>query len=204
MQTRAGGLSAQVYQPHLTPEQMADAQEITKNPERLQQQLLSMAPVAGQLDSANTAINGHKFVSGETASWKERIFEGGMTFLGMGPLLGGIGATGKSAAKHLGNAADAVDNVAVKGIKAAGSFNHTVKSLDDALATIRKAMPDAVELPPAVAGQPYPSPPAGVKKWFQIHPPEPGVGNNLPHIKFADWTNGKKGTGGSWGHIFFP
>jgi hypothetical protein len=97
-----------------------------------------------------------------------------------------------------------VDNVAVKGIKAAGVFNHTVKSLDDALATIRKAMPDAVELPRAVAGQPYPSPPPGVKKWFQIHPPEPGVGNNLPHIKFADWTNGKKGTGGSWGHIFFP
>ncbi|MFO0261303.1 MAG: hypothetical protein ACK53V_06710, partial [Planctomycetota bacterium] len=79
-----------------------------------------------------------------------------------------------------------------------------VKSLDDALATIRKAMPDAVELPRAVAGHPYPSPPPGVKKWFQIHPPEPGVGNNLPHIKFADWTNGKKGTGGSWGHIFFP
>ncbi|MFO0528028.1 MAG: hypothetical protein ACK52A_08010 [Planctomycetota bacterium] len=97
-----------------------------------------------------------------------------------------------------------VDKVAVKGIKAAGVFNHTVKSLDDALATIRKAMPDAVELPRAVAGHPYPSPPPGVKKWFQIHPPEPGVGNNLPHIKFADWTNGKKGTGGSWGHIFFP
>jgi hypothetical protein len=97
-----------------------------------------------------------------------------------------------------------VDNVAVKEIKTAGGFNHTVKSLDDALATMRKAMPDAVELPRAVAGQPYRDPPPGVKKWFQIHPPEPGVGNNLPHIKFCDWTNGKKGTGGSWGHIFFP
>gem|GEM_PF-440553 len=96
------------------------------------------------------------------------------------------------------------DAAAIRGIRAAGVFNHTAKSLDDALASIRKAMPDTVELPRAIAGRPYPSPPPGVKKWFQIHPPEPGVGNNLPHIKFVDWTNGKKGTGGSWGHIFFP
>ncbi len=30
------------------------------------------------------------------------------------------------------------------------------------------------------------------------------VGNDLPHVKYADWTRGKKGRGGSWGHIFFP
>jgi RHS repeat-associated protein len=91
----------------------------------------------------------------------------------------------------------------VRGIKAAGRFDDTVKSLDEARAAIQKAFPDAVELPPAVAGQPYPSPPPGVKKWFQLHPREPGVGNDLPHLKYADWTTGKKGTGGSWGHIFF-
>jgi hypothetical protein len=91
----------------------------------------------------------------------------------------------------------------VKGIKAAGRFDDTVRTLEEARAAIKKAYPDAVELPPAVAGQPYPSPPPGVKKWFQLHPPEPGAGNNLPHFKYADWTKGKKGTGGSWGHIFF-
>lgn len=92
----------------------------------------------------------------------------------------------------------------INGIKAAGKFDDTVGSLAEARAAIRKAFPDAVELPPAISGQPYPSPPPGVKKWFQVHPPEPGVGNNLPHIKYADWTTGKKGTGGSWGHLFFP
>jgi hypothetical protein len=91
----------------------------------------------------------------------------------------------------------------VNGIKASGKFDDTVGSLAEASAAVKKAFPDAVELPPAIAGQPYPSPPPGVKQWFQVHPPEPGVGNNLPHIKYADWTTGKKGTGGSWGHIFF-
>jgi len=91
----------------------------------------------------------------------------------------------------------------VNGIKAPGLFNDTVGSLDEARAAIKKAFPDAVELPPALPGKPYPSPPPGVKKWFQVHPPEPGVGNDLPHIKYVDWTTGKKGTGGSWGHLFF-
>ena len=91
----------------------------------------------------------------------------------------------------------------VNGIKAPGLFDDTVGSLDEARAAIKKAFPDAVELPPALPGKPYPSPPPGVKKWFQVHPPEPGVGNDLPHIKYVDWTTGKKGTGGSWGHLFF-
>jgi hypothetical protein len=72
----------------------------------------------------------------------------------------------------------------VNGIKAPGLFNDTVGSLDEARAAIKKAFPDAVELPPALPGKPYPSPPPGVKKWFQVHPPEPGVGNDLPHIKW--------------------
>jgi hypothetical protein len=65
-------------------------------------------------------------------------------------------------------------------------------------------MPDAVELPPAVAGQPYPNPPPGVKKWYQLQPPEPQVGNHDPHFKYVDWTKGKRDAGGSSGHIFFP
>jgi len=92
----------------------------------------------------------------------------------------------------------------INGIKTAGKFDDSVSSLAEARVAIKKAFPDAIELPPAIPGKPYPSPPPGIKKWFQVHPPEPGVGNNLPHIKYADWTNGKKGAGGSWGHLFFP
>jgi hypothetical protein len=92
----------------------------------------------------------------------------------------------------------------VNGIKAPGKFDATVGSEADALRAVRTALPHATELPPAVAGQPYPSPPQGVKAWFQVQPAEPGVGNNLPHVKYADWTKGKKGRGGSWGHICFP
>jgi hypothetical protein len=70
-----------------------------------------------------------------------------------------------------------------QGVKAAGKYDATVGSLDEARQVIGKAMPDAVELPPAVAGQPYASPPPGVKKWFQVQPAEPNVGNMQPHIK---------------------
>ena len=93
---------------------------------------------------------------------------------------------------------------AIAGIAAPGKFDIMTSSLEEARAMIQQAMPDAVELPEAVAGQPYASPPAGVKNWFQVQPAEPEVGNYLPHIKYANWTTGKKGTGGSWGHIFFP
>jgi hypothetical protein len=55
-----------------------------------------------------------------------------------------------------------------------------------------------------VAGRPYLPAPSGVKTWYQVQPPEPSVGNDLPHVKYADWTQGKKGRGGTWGHLFFP
>jgi hypothetical protein len=88
-------------------------------------------------------------------------------------------------------------------LRAAGKYDTPpLSSLSKALELARKAFPNALELPPAVKGKPYPSPPEGVKHWFQIHPPEPGI-NELPHIKYADWRNGKKNTGGSWGHIFY-
>lgn len=92
----------------------------------------------------------------------------------------------------------------VNGIRQPGRFDATVTSEAEAKRLVGEAMPDAVELPPAVAGQPYAGPPPGVRKWFQVHPPEPGVGHDQPHVKYADWTGGKKGRGGSWGHIFFP
>jgi len=96
----------------------------------------------------------------------------------------------------------------VKGVKAPGRYNATVGSEEEATRIVRTAMPDAVEVPPAVAGQPYPIPEPGVKKWFQVQPPEPEVGNNLPHVKYEDWTRGKKKTDrhGFWGpeRVFPP
>ena len=92
----------------------------------------------------------------------------------------------------------------VKGVKAPGKYDATVGSEAEARRIIQQALPHAQEMPPAAAGQPYPGPPRGVKVWFQAQPAEPHVGNMLPHIKYADWTAGKKGSGGSWGHLFFP
>jgi RHS repeat-associated protein len=90
----------------------------------------------------------------------------------------------------------------VKGIKSAGRFDETVETVDEAISVVQTAYPNAVQLPQAISGLPYAGPPAGVKNWFQIHPAEPGY-NELPHIKYVDWTSGKKESGGSWGHIYF-
>lgn len=92
----------------------------------------------------------------------------------------------------------------VKGVKAVGKYDATVGSEDKARRILHQALPHAQELLPAVAGQPYPSPPYGVKAWFQVQPTEPDVGNMLPHIKYADWTGGKKGSGGTRGPLFSP
>jgi hypothetical protein len=96
------------------------------------------------------------------------------------------------------------DDDIIQGIGQPGRSDAIAGSEDEARRLVRSALPEAVELPRAVAGQPYPGPPPGLRKWFQVHPAEPTVGNNLPHVKYADWTGGKKGTGGSWGHISFP
>ena len=91
----------------------------------------------------------------------------------------------------------------IRGIQAAGRYDANVASEDQARRLLQQAMPDALELPAAVPVLPYPSPPAGCKKWYQLHPPEPAAGNDRPHFKYADWTRGKKARGGSWGHIHF-
>ena len=39
------------------------------------------------------------------------------------------------------------------------------------------------------------------KSGYEFHPAEPGVGNNKPHIKWWDWSNGK--ANGAEGHIFY-
>jgi hypothetical protein len=91
----------------------------------------------------------------------------------------------------------------VQGIRAPGRYDVSVASAAEARRLLKLAMPDAVELPAAISGQPYPPPPAGCKKWFQLQPPEPNVGNLRPHFKYVDWSLGKKGRGGSWGHVEF-
>jgi hypothetical protein len=83
----------------------------------------------------------------------------------------------------------------INGTKRPGKFDATVGSETDARRIVQAALPHATELPLAVPGQPYPTPPIGVKAWFQVQPAEPGVGNSLPHVKYADWTRGKKGRG---------
>lgn len=96
------------------------------------------------------------------------------------------------------------DDEIIEGIRSPGKFDADVETREDAERLVRIALPDAEELPPAVEGEPYPPVPPGVDSWFQRHPAEPDVGNSQPHVKYADWSKGKKGRGGSWGHIFFP
>ena len=92
----------------------------------------------------------------------------------------------------------------IKGIQQPGRYDTTVGSEAEARRLVRTALPNALELPSAVSGQPYSPPPLGVRAWSQVHPAEPAVGNDLPHVKYADWIGGKKGRGGSWGHVYFP
>jgi hypothetical protein len=96
------------------------------------------------------------------------------------------------------------DEEAIKGIRRPGPFDAVVESGEKARRLVRTALPHAIELPPGEPGLPYPSPSPGTGAWYQHRPAEPGVGNDLPHVKYADWTAGKKGRGGSWGHLFFP
>ncbi len=96
------------------------------------------------------------------------------------------------------------DDEIIDSIRQPGRFDGTVASETDARRLVSTALPHAIGLPPAKSGQLYASPPHGQKAWFQVQPPEPAVGNDLPHIKYADWSRGKKGRGGSWGHLCFP
>jgi hypothetical protein len=92
----------------------------------------------------------------------------------------------------------------IQGIQTPDKFEAHVASEAEALRLAQLALPHALHLSPAQSGQPYPQPPHGVLAWFQVHPAEPAVGNHLPHVKYEDWTGGKKGRGGCWGHLFFP
>ncbi|MEO6808098.1 MAG: hypothetical protein ABI353_03170 [Isosphaeraceae bacterium] len=92
----------------------------------------------------------------------------------------------------------------VRAVQAPGRYNAIVGSEDEAHLIVRKALPHAVELARGVPGQPYPRAAPGIRAWFQVQPPEPDVGNMRPHVKYEDWTGGKKFKGGRWGHLAFP
>jgi len=95
------------------------------------------------------------------------------------------------------------DAEVIQGIQGPGRYDAIVQDEATARRLLQTALPGAIELMPASAGQPYPSPPVGCLKWYQLHPAEPAVGHSKPHFKYVDWTGGKKGKGGSWGHIEF-
>jgi hypothetical protein len=96
------------------------------------------------------------------------------------------------------------DDEIIEGVRRPGRFDAVVGSEEQAERLVRTALPHAAELPPAEPGAQYPPPPPGTRAWFQRHPAEPNAGNDLPHLKYADWTAGKKGRGGTWGHVSFP
>lgn len=96
------------------------------------------------------------------------------------------------------------DDEIIRGIRRPGKFDATVACEAEARRLVLEALPGVVELPRARAGQTDPSPPPGVLLRYQVQPAEPEVGNDLPHLKYEDWTRGKKKNGGSWGHLFFP
>jgi len=80
----------------------------------------------------------------------------------------------------------------IKDSKGKGN-NATVKNKETAKELILEAKPDLAEYP-MYAKEPY-------KSGYEFHPAEPVVGNDLPHIKWKDWSNGK--SDGSEGHIFY-
>jgi hypothetical protein len=90
----------------------------------------------------------------------------------------------------------------VKQIAAPGKFDAEASSLGHALELAKKAFPNGEHVPSAIPGIPYPKPADSKGPWFQVHPPEKLV--DSWHVKYEDWTGGKKDSGGSWGHILFP
>ena len=56
------------------------------------------------------------------------------------------------------------DDGIINGIKAPGRYNALVGSEMDTRRLLQQAMSDGIELPPAVAGQPYPNPSPGVEQ----------------------------------------
>ncbi len=73
-------------------------------------------------------------------------------------------------------------------------INIRVGNQKEAMSLLEAAQPRAFKNPTATYSK------RGGFGW-QIHPPEPNVSNDLPHLKFWDWT-GKKSKGLD-GHIFF-
>lgn len=72
------------------------------------------------------------------------------------------------------------------------SINANVKTEGQARMLIKEARPDLIEYSPEYT--------MGRKPGFEIHPAEPGINKNLPHLKWQDWS--LKKSGGSEGHIF--
>lgn len=96
------------------------------------------------------------------------------------------------------------DDEIIKGIRSPGRFDADVDSAEEAERLVRIALPKARGLPDATEGLPYPTAPPGTDAWYQRHPAEPAIGNNKPHLKYVDWSRGKKGRGGTLGPHLLP
>ena len=70
--------------------------------------------------------------------------------------------------------------------------NAIVENESQARMLINEARPDLTE---------YETYSMGGKAGYELHPIEPGFNNDLPHIKWQDWSGGK--SNGANGHIFF-
>ena len=89
-------------------------------------------------------------------------------------------------------------NDAVKDMKSPGkSKNYRVETEEDARSLLKEAREDMPEKG-TYTSEPY-------QKGFEVHPNESGTvnapQNDLPHIKWKDWSGGK--LAGANGHVFF-
>ena len=66
------------------------------------------------------------------------------------------------------------------------------------------ALPHAVEIPPAVAGKPYPKAASDVKAWYQVQPPEPEVEQPAATHKIRGLDGRQEVQGWSLGAYFLP
>jgi hypothetical protein len=83
-------IARELQNQYLTEDQIAEGKQFAETPEALQQLLLSAAPVFGQIDSANTALTGQKFVSGQPAAIWDRVVSGGGVTLAAFPFFGTV------------------------------------------------------------------------------------------------------------------
>jgi RHS repeat-associated protein len=92
---------------------------------------------------------------------------------------------------------------AVKTIKRGGKTNFRATSQEDAIKLVQEARGPMARK--GSTADPYNNLGSDYRKGYEVHPSEAltknAPENNLPHIKWSDWSTGK--SGGGKGHVFF-